>query len=174
MVICIAIFLFSLIFLTKAFEVKDEWEYSKVDGIIKGALVVLLALLATAIPITISTAVIGSDVNRCTMTVAESKKIIALKDNPSMSGSYFLFSGYVDEKLYYYYAEETELGYRTDKVRASDCYIVYSETEPRIDRIEATGFKKWYTWIYAIPSAHYYTIYVPDGTVATDYEIDLE
>ena len=45
-------------------------------------------------------------------------KIIALKDNQNISGNFYIMGGYVGEDLYYYYATETEFGYKTEKVKA--------------------------------------------------------
>ena len=105
--------------------------------------------------------------------IESSHNIVALKDNPDVTGSFFLFSGYEEEELYYYYAEETELGIKTKKVNADDVYIIY-DNEPRIEEYYAKKFKHWWHYIYAFPSDYYYKIYVPDGTVTTDFEIDLE
>ena len=44
--------------------------------------------------------------------VVSDKKIVALKDNQNISGSFYITGGRVDEKLYYYYFIETESGIR--------------------------------------------------------------
>lgn len=100
--------------------------------------------------------------------------IIALKDNAGVSGSFFLGSGYIDDDLYYYYAAETERGYKVNKLRADNCYTQYSDDAPRIEEYEATGFKRWYHYIYAIPSDSYYVVYIPEGSITNVFEIDLE
>lgn len=100
--------------------------------------------------------------------------IIALKDGKGMTGRFFLYSGYVKENLYYYYACETEKGYKVEKVSAENSYIVYTEETPRIEKYEAQSFKEPSSWIYAIPLYKYNVLYVPDGTITTEYNINLE
>lgn len=115
--------------------------------------------------------------------VPESEKVIervgtveitALKDSQNINGRFYLTGGYVKEDLYYYYAELTEYGYRTSKVKADLCYIVYSDETPHIDEYTANAFKHWWTYIYAVPVHESYVIYVPVGTITTEFAIDLE
>lgn len=101
--------------------------------------------------------------------------IIALKDGKGMTGRFFLYSGYVKENLYYYYACETEKGYKkVERVSAENSYIVYTEETPRIEKYEAQSFKETSSWIYAIPLYEYNVLYVPYGTITTEYNINLE
>ena len=100
--------------------------------------------------------------------------IIALKDSAGNSGSFFLGSGYIDDDLYYYYAAETERGYKVDKIKASNCYTRYSDDTPRIEEYKAVGFKNWYDYIYAMPSVSYKVVYIPEGSITNVFEVDLE
>lgn len=106
--------------------------------------------------------------------LAESQNIIALKDSQNIYGQFYLMGGYVKDDLYYYYAEETEFGYKCEKVKASDSFVVYTDGQPKIETYNATSFKHWWTYIYAIPDHTHYIIYVPYGTVKSEYKIDLE
>jgi hypothetical protein len=101
-------------------------------------------------------------------------KIIALKDNQNVSGSFYIMGGYVDEDLYYYYATETEFGYKTEKVKADNAYIKYTDGETHIEK---------YVGEFANDSANFwgfpmcdnrYIIYCPDGTVTNEFIVDLE
>ena len=105
-----------------------------------------------------------------------SHKIVALKDTENSNGSFLLGSGYIKEELYYYYLEETNEGLKERELRASDCYIKYDDN-PRVVEYTQTGFKKAYHYIYAIPdflSETYYVIYVPKGSITSEFKIDLE
>lgn len=103
-----------------------------------------------------------------------STKIVALKDNQNISGSYFVFSGYVDEKLYYYYAKETEFGYKTEKIAADECYIKYTDDTPKLETY-TSNFKNEIFYWFAGPLVDSRTIiYCPENTITTEFNIDLE
>lgn len=101
-------------------------------------------------------------------------KIIALKDNQNVSGSFYIMGGYVDEDLYYYYATETEFGYKTEKIKADNAYIKYTDGETHIETYEAE-FVNDYVYGFAAPNySDRYIIYCPDGTVTNEFSVDLE
>lgn len=101
-------------------------------------------------------------------------KIIALKDNLSTSGRFYITSGHVDEDLYYYYAVDTELGYKTEKVKADNTYVKYSNVTPHIEEYHPKFVNNW-VYIFAFPVCDYqYVIYCPEGTMTTEFNIDLE
>lgn len=101
-------------------------------------------------------------------------KIIALKDNQNVNGNFYIMGGYVDENLYYYYATETEFGYKTEKVRADSSYIKYTDGETHIEKYEPE-FVNDYVYLFALPmQLSRYIIYCPEGTVTNDFRIDLE
>lgn len=101
-------------------------------------------------------------------------EITALKDNQNINSNFYLMGGYVEEDLYYYYAKETELGYTTEKVKASECYIKHTDEKPYIEKYEGDFAKDWY-YIFGFPTYdNRYIIYVPEGTVTSEYNIDLE
>ena len=100
--------------------------------------------------------------------------IVALKDNNGVSRHFYLCSGYVDDYMYYRYAYETDRGYKIGDLKAENCYIVYTKEMPRIEKFTAEGFKHWTSWIYAFPYHEYYVLYVPEGTITTEFSISLE
>lgn len=106
--------------------------------------------------------------------VASDTKIIALKDNQNISGSFYIMGGYVDEDLYYYYAAETEFGYKTEKLRADNTYIKYTDGEAHIEMHRAE-FVNDYVNFFAFPTQNdRYVIYCPEGTVTNEFNVDLE
>jgi len=105
----------------------------------------------------------------------ETTYITALKDNQDINGRFYICGGYMNEDLYYYYAEETKIGIKTDKVRANSSYIIYSDEKPKIETYKVYKFKNWYDYIYAIPiKPAYHKIYAPKGTVTNEFNVDLE
>ena len=99
--------------------------------------------------------------------------IVSLEDNMSNGGMFFLGTGSTKDRIYYYYMTETEHGYKLQNVDASKAYIKY-DTEPRIVIEDGCGFKHWYNNIWAFPAHTHYTIYVPEGTILNNYNIDLK
>lgn len=101
-------------------------------------------------------------------------KIIALKDNQNVSGNFYIMGGYVDEDLYYYYATETEFGYKTEKIKADNAYIKYTNGETHIERYQAE-FVNAISYFFGVPICDdRYIVYCPDGTVTNEFNVDLE
>lgn len=100
--------------------------------------------------------------------------IVALKDSQNVNGKMFILGGNVNADLYYYYAKETDYGLKTSKKEASQCYVVYTDEQPKIETYSVMEFNRWYYYIFAIPMDDYYVFYVPEGTVTTEFNIDLE
>lgn len=165
MVISLAILIATAIGLMKCIEA---------EGFVERALCLLFGLFVALVPIVIAGGVFGADYDKCTVERTKSNEIIALKDNMAVEGQFYLFGGHINGDLYYFYAQKTDIGYTTKKVKASNCYINYTSDTPKIELYEAKGFKKWTTWIYGIPTYYHYSIFVPEGSLTTDFEINLE
>lgn len=138
---------------------------------------VMLAItffLAALIISLIGGAILSCDDDNVTYTKTEDIKIIALKDNQNVSGSFYIFGGYVDENLYYYYATETELGYKTEKLKAENAYIKYTNETPRIETYKVEFVRDSLNW-FGIPlGKDRHIIYCPENTITTEFNIDLE
>ena len=101
-------------------------------------------------------------------------KIVALKDNQNVSGNFYIMGGYVDEDLYYYYATETQFGYKTEKVKADNTYIKYTDGETHIEKYEPK-FVNDFVYLFGFPlNLSKYIVYCPENTIANDFRIDLE
>lgn len=105
--------------------------------------------------------------------VVSDTKIIALKDNQNISGNFYILGGYVDEDLYYYYATETEFGYKTEKIKADNAYIKYTDGETHIERYMGDFANRTYFWGFPVCNDRY-IIYCPEGTVTNEFNVDLE
>lgn len=176
---------------------------------------IMLSVFVFIFLLIIDCGAIGESMVKTTETsmVVASQDIVALKDDSSMSGSFFLGSGYIGEREYYVYCADTQHGYKVDKLAADSentpvyiKYISFDET-PHIDRYsmvsQKTLIKKANIWfsIYGYikyskykpgdivsetikspplfsSTEHYnnyrYVIYIPEGSIQENYEIDLE
>lgn len=152
----------------------EEWEWSdSSDRVFIPFLSFLSALLVSVLCCFISSLVV-SEVAELDYTKTNDTEIIALKDNQNISGGFFIMSGYVDEDLYYYYAKETVYGYKTEKVKAENSYIKYTNDKPHIETYEPK-FKSGVADAFAIcMSDNRYVIYCPENTIANEYVVDLE
>ena len=152
---------------------RDEWN-DWFEKIIYSVGVALVWFLGTVLLTIIVSGITCMSEVEMTYTKADEQPIYAFKDNTMVEGNHFLFSGYVDEELHYFYVVEDELGYHTEKVDADDTYIKYSKDQPRIEIYTADFANKW-VYLWAIPiEDDRYIIYCPEGTVTQEFNIDLE
>lgn len=101
-------------------------------------------------------------------------KIVALKDNQNINGSFYIMGGYIEEDLYYYYAIETEFGYKVEKIRANNVYIKYTDGNTRIERCRAKFTNNIFNFFGFPIHDDRYVIYCPEGTITNEFNIDLE
>lgn len=99
------------------------------------------------------------------------ENMVALKDNTSISGSFFLGCGNIDSEMTYVYAVETDKGIVTKTIEKDryDVYIKYTDGQPYVEYWDGEDDP----WRLPSESA-YYVFYVPEGSVINTYEIDLE
>lgn len=100
-----------------------------------------------------------------------SQNLVALKDNSSISGSFFLGYGDINSEMNYVYAVESEKGITTvtidqDKYKV---YIKYTDGQPYVEYWDAPED------LWRLSAEYpYYVFYIPNGSVINAYEIDLE
>lgn len=105
--------------------------------------------------------------------VIETKDILSIKDNSSITGSWSLFSGKIEEIDYYFYWVETEKGNTREKVEADSVYIVEQDIEqPYYKKYESIcktldNFETTCLW-----EEDYYIFYVPKNTIKYDYSLE--
>lgn len=143
-----------------------DWEYFWMISIVASLLCGVLTLIVAAI--------VGTCIPSSEIVYEETvRPIVALEDNMASNGTFFLGTGTVKDSIHYYYMIETERGYKIQDIAASNAYIKY-DTNPRIVIENGCGFKHWYNNIWAFPVRTHYTIYVPEGTILNNYNIDLK
>lgn len=107
----------------------------------------------------------------------ETQNLSALKDNSSISGSFFLGSGTVDEHTVYKYVTDTDKGKLICELSAenSDIYINECDEQSRVE-IYSEGFvSDWYAWFaFTGWSNNEVIFYIPEGSLTTEFDIDLE
>ncbi len=113
--------------------------------------------------------------------IIEETELVATKDNFGARGDFVLGSGSVDGSLYYTYFYKGEDGaILNDKVPASRTRII---EEKRSDALLITKtvrpeasvrFEKFMVHFSHDVSNATYTLYVPEGSITTEVEMDLE
>ena len=105
---------------------------------------------------------------------SSTEHIIALNDSTGVNGrAGFLGSGYVEDELYYYYMTDTKEGFQAKKIKAEDTYVRYSD-EPIVETYTATNFKNKLLWLIALPIKSFHIVYIPEGSIIENYQIDLK
>lgn len=97
----------------------------------------------------------------------------SLGNNTSISGDFFLGSGSIEEKEYYFFYVNTVKGMRKMKLPIDKTYII--ETDDR--RPEAVEIQEWvddkdlfFKDLIGYTTDHY-KLYVPKGTVIRDFKV---
>lgn len=141
-------------------------------GLFFGAIIGLLLCLVV---LALGNACAGECTGR--IEVKETTHIYAVKDNLTTEGEYYLFSGYVNEDLKYFYVYEDEVrGLATKSVPANISYIRYIEPadQPYIQKWTQYHENEVLNRLFFCGKTGY-TFYLPEGSVITDYyNIDLE
>ena len=153
---------------------RENWDYGMGDCIVGSVLTLVLSGLITVAVILFSSLIISADESVFEYNKSSDTAIIALNDNQNLSGRFYITGGYVNEELYYYYAVDSTFGYKTEKVKADSSYIKYTDEKPHIETYVA-DFANDSTYLWGFPiCGTKYIIYCPDGTITSEFNIDLE
>lgn len=121
----------------------------------------------------VGSAIVTLNTSEWNETMVEETPLVALKDNFNNEGTAFLFSSVVDETLKYHYIYEIPgKGMTTGEVDADDAYIQYGEGNPCIQKWKTSHPNETLDWLF-IPGYHFCIIIVPEGSVTTEYNVDL-
>lgn len=105
----------------------------------------------------------------------EYREIVSAKDTTRTKGKYFLFVGSSSEEdTYSYYYMTDNGGYKRENLE-SDYITIFEEDNctPRVTKIEIRiTFELWGLKDYRTVEG--YNIYVPKGSVSTDFKFDAE
>lgn len=159
-----------LILVSIAGEMDFEWfEFTKPKQA-SCAFVILIVLL----PLLLSKTEMGEPMKR----VRRERSLVALKDNNSINGNSFLFGGNIDEEFYYFYYYQDGTGTSFAKVQADRAIVFDDNTDPRIEYI-ACKHENGIIGRLLDPTDCLFLdrrkrIYVPEGSITTEYKLDLE
>lgn len=96
--------------------------------------------------------------------------IASLNDGKQTNGRFYLTHGYIEEDMYYQYMiKRSDGGYSYDKAREDIATIYISDGNYRVE---------WYIeerhWLWFDDERSICKIYVPQGCIKEEYNIDLE
>lgn len=110
--------------------------------------------------------------------------VVTFKDNRDLQGGFFIGCGEVNTEQYYYYYYKTDKGsYKASKITADDCEIIYTKDTPHIDTIvksadeKATENPLTFEPLLSLRisgTGEKYKIYIPEGSITTDFQVDME
>lgn len=130
-------------------------------GLIGAAIGVLMAgLIATFVP---------------SITVLDNEtELVALKDNLSVEGSFFLGSGSFGEEMKYYYCVNTDWGYKVKSIDADRAYIRETTTEKPSKKVYGSVPTGQFASFALCLDDNKTVFCVPPGSVLKNHKIDLE
>lgn len=107
----------------------------------------------------------------------ETYELVALKDNTTIQGSIFFFSGTM--RYYFYYKESNgALKLQSIPVRNTEIYEE-QRNDGTVTRYDVWGVtKSGFNWLSPIPywdrKCSKYVVRIPEGTIKRDFVLDLE
>ncbi len=110
----------------------------------------------------------------------EVKHMVALQDNLGSSGSFFLATGSYESEMCYYFLYKTSKGIKSGKVKSrGNVYIKYTKDEPRVEYYYTTKKYVSENIFNRFSMGHdrgldYINIYVQEGTIKNDFNVDLK
>ena len=148
------------------------WGYSQYGFFFDGLLYSIAGLFVGFIFYFFIGGIIG--VNLPLNEICEEQKIYALNDSSSIEGQNYLFSGYVDEELVYRYVIDTDKGKYIEEIDAYNAYINEGNYNPMVKHYSYEFEKKWHKlFAHTLFVSDYYEFYVPENTITTEYNVDL-
>lgn len=115
--------------------------------------------------------------------VKSSQNIVNFKDNRDLQGGFFIGCGEVNTEQYYYYYKTDKGSYKASKIKADDCEIIYTKDTPHIDTIvksadeKATENPLTFEPLLSLRisgTGEKYKIYIPEGSITTDFSVDMK
>lgn len=153
---------------------RDEFYYN--DDVFFAAFIGIIVICLMTVVLWLATIGLAN----ATDPVLESTKtdrveIIALKDSVGTESSFYLGTGYIDDEMHYVYMTETDKGMSMEKIKAEDVFLKYVEGDtPHIDTIHYNYTNSFLDWFLPGDAKQETYIYIPEGSLTTEYVIDLE
>ena len=101
-------------------------------------------------------------------------QIVNLSDNNEIngriSGSRHYVRGYIgEETIYHYYYQQYDGGFKLQKASEKNTAIYFTDGEPR-----AEWYSQTRTFWWKNETKYFCKIYIPEGSMTTEFEIDME
>jgi hypothetical protein len=113
-----------------------------------------------------------------TEIVKTTYNIVALKDKDGFEGSFYLGSGNIEGKMKYVFYYENNGAYSIKQIDCDNAKIKYSEGNTKVELFTKERVKTAIINYFSMPfiedKEKEYIIYVPNGTIKQDYELDLQ
>lgn len=102
--------------------------------------------------------------------------LVAMQDNVTTEGRFFLGSGSFEGTPKYFYYYEDDRGIRQSNVSVNKSYVIQEERDNAklIKTTSQPNFPPWNTFKIHFGGDTYYEFYVPEGTVVESFNLDLE
>lgn len=101
----------------------------------------------------------------------ETAKLVSLRGNDGISGSFFLGIGSIGTTQYYFFYKEAEGGYQPGKVKIVNNVMVFEEKRQDAQvKIYTYRFTKpWLKWFAECWPSRKYEFVVPEGSIKKDF-----
>lgn len=109
-----------------------------------------------------------------TYELVETKEIYALEDNITHNGRYFLGSGTANGDAAYFYIVEEDFGIKTKSKDTDYAYIKYTNETPTVEYYDAEFKNPFYKWIVLWGPYDICRFNIPEGSVTSNINVDLE
>ena len=108
-------------------------------------------------------------------TLIDTQPIYALEDNITHNGHYYLGSGTKDGDAAYFYVIEDEWGMKIESKDTDYSYIIYDNNEkPRVEIYDGEWSNPLIKALGFIGPENRYKFFVPEGSMTTNINIDLQ
>lgn len=103
-------------------------------------------------------------------TKTATEHIVALNDNPGIkSNRYYARRTYVESTLYYNYMVKLPGSYIANQIPAKDTYIYETNSDYRVE-----WWEKEKGYLFAKTYEKYWKLYIPENSIISEYNIDLQ
>lgn len=153
--------------------IKDSIEWESFMSFIIVPAIAFAAFLVSVLGIGLSN-VMATGIADTEVFLDHEWELHSLNDNIEIEGQYFIGTGSFDSEPKYYVMLKTEMGYEMKTYDISEVTLIYSDT-PRVE-----FYKNYYTnpvvkFFCGEESLDtHYKIYIPEGSILNNYQIDLE
>lgn len=97
------------------------------------------------------------------------ENIVALSDNSMVNGRIYMRGGYIDNDLWYQYmVKVSNDGFVANKLKANTVTLYYTKENYRVE-----WWRSHKQWLWFEQNKTYHKIYIPEGSIANDFSVDL-